>query len=116
MEELFRLTEDVKDLLDANRTERLAQLLAESHPADVSRALRELAVEQQATAFPLPSGEQAGSVLHEMDDQTLLELVRALDEVELSGILEQMPTDNAAQVVDELSEEQAEKVLDLLRL
>ncbi|OGL15331.1 MAG: magnesium transporter, partial [Candidatus Rokubacteria bacterium RIFCSPLOWO2_12_FULL_69_21] len=98
-----------------DRTERLAQLLAESHPADVSRALRELPVERQTTVFRLLSGEQAGSVLHEMDDQTLLELVRALDEVELSGILEQMPADNAAQVVDELSEEQAEKVLDLMK-
>jgi magnesium transporter len=115
MEELFRLTEDVKGLLDTDRTERLAQLLAESHPADVSRALRELPVEQQTTVFRLLSGEQAGSVLHEMDDQTLLELVRALDEVELSGILEQMPADNAAQVVDELTEEQAEKVLDLMK-
>ena len=115
MEELFRLTEDVKDLLETDRTERLAQLLAESHPADVSRALRELPVERQTTVFRLLSGEQAGSVLHEMDDQTLLELVRALDEVELSGILEQMPADNAAQVVDELSEEQAEKVLDLMK-
>ena len=115
MEELFRLTEDVKDLLETDRTERLAQLLAESHPADVSRALRELPVERQTTVFRLLSGEQAGSVLHEMDDQTLLELVRALDEVELSGILEQMPTDNAAQVVDELPEEQAEKVLDLMK-
>src|SRR3990172_2666509 len=115
MEELFRLTEDVKDLLDTDRAERLAQLLAESHPADVSRALRELPGGQETTAFPLLSREQAGSVLHEMDDQTLLELVRALDEVELSGILEQMPTDNAAQVVDELSEEQAEKVLDLMK-
>ncbi|MBI3028044.1 MAG: magnesium transporter [Candidatus Rokubacteria bacterium] len=115
MEEPFRLTEDVKDLLDTDRTERLAQLLAESHPADVSRALRELPVEQQTTVFRLLSGEQAGSVLHEMDDQTLLELVRALDEVELSGILEQMPADNAAQVVDELPAEQAEKVLDLMK-
>ncbi len=115
MEELFRLTEDVKDLLETDRTERLAQLLAESHPADVSRALRELPVERQTTVFRLLSGEQAGSVLHEMDDQTLLELVRALDEVELSGILEQMPADNAAQVVDELPEEQAEKVLDLMK-
>ena len=115
MEELFRLTEDVKDLLDTDRAERLAELLAEAHPADVSRALRELPGGAQTTALPVLSREQAGSELHEKDDQTLLELVRALDEVELSGILEQMPTDNAAQVVDELSEEQAEKVLDLMK-
>ncbi len=115
MEETVRLVESVKDLLEGDRLEQLAQLLEEAHPADVARTLRELPVEQQTTVFRLLSREQAGSVLHEMDDQALLELVRALDEVELSGILEQMPADNAAQVVDGLPEEQAEKVLDLMK-
>ncbi|MBI2152206.1 MAG: magnesium transporter [Candidatus Rokubacteria bacterium] len=115
MEETVRLAETVKDLLEADRRERLAQILEEAHPADVTRTLRELPIEQQTTVFRLLSREQAGAVLHEMDDQTLLGLVRALDEVELSGILERMPTDNAAQVVDELPAEQAEKVLDLMK-
>lgn len=115
MEETVRFAETIKDLLEGDRRERLAQILEEAHPADVTRALRELPVEQQAVLFRLLSREQAGHVLHEMDDQTLLGLVRALDEVELSGILERMPADNAAQVVDELPEEQAEKVLDLMK-
>ncbi len=115
MEETVRLAETVKDLLEGDRRERLDQILEEAHPADVTRALRELPVEQQTIVFRLLSREQAGAVLHEMDDQTLLGLVRALDEVELSGILERMPADNAAQVVDELPEEQAEKVLDLMK-
>jgi magnesium transporter len=115
MEETVRLAETVKDLLEGDRRERLAQVLEEAHAADVTHALRELPVEQQTVVFRLLSRDQAGSVLHEMDDQTLLELVRALDEVELSGILERMPADNAAQVVDELPEEQAEKVLDLMK-
>jgi len=115
MEDTIRLAETVKDLLEGDRRERLDQILEEAHPADVTRALRELPVEQQTIVFRLLSREQAGAVLHEMDDQTLLGLVRALDEVELSGILERMPADNAAQVVDELPEEQAEKVLDLMK-
>lgn len=115
MEESVRLAETIKDLLEGDRRDPLAQILEEAHPADVTHALRELPVEQQTAIFRLLSREQAGAVLHEMDDQTLLELVRALDEVELSGILERMPADNAAQVVDELSEEQAEKVLDLMK-
>jgi len=115
MEETVRLAETVKDLLEGDRRERLDQILEEAHPADVTRALRELPVEQQTIVFRLLSREQAGAVLHEMDDQTLLGLVRALDEVELSGILERMPADNAAQVVDELPAEQAEKVLDLMK-
>ena len=115
MEDTILLAETVKDLLEGDRRERLDQILEEAHPADVTRALRELPVEQQTIVFRLLSREQAGAVLHEMDDQTLLGLVRALDEVELSGILERMPADNAAQVVDELPEEQAEKVLDLMK-
>jgi magnesium transporter len=115
MEETVRLAETIQELLEGDRRERLAQILEEAHPADITRALRELPVEQQTIIFRLLNREQAGAVLHEMDDQTFLGLVRALDEVELSSILERMPADNAAQVVDELPEEQAEKVLDLMK-
>lgn len=115
MEELSRLSETVKDLLEEGREERLVQILEETHPADVARALRELPEPERPRLFRLLNREQAGAVLHEMDDQTLAELVRTLDEAELSGILDRMPADNAAEVVDELSEEQAEKVLDLMK-
>jgi magnesium transporter len=115
VEELTRLGETVKDLLQADHQERLAQLLAEAHPTDVAQVLRELPVDQQKAVFRLLSRERAGVVLHEIDDQTLLELVQALDEVELSGILDRMPADNAAEVVDELPQEQAEKILDLMK-
>jgi magnesium transporter len=115
MAELSRLSETVKDLLEEGREERLVQILEETHPADVARALRELPEPERPRLFRLLNREQAGAVLHEMDDQTLAELVRTLDEAELSGILDRMPADNAAEVVDELSEEQAEKVLDLMK-
>jgi len=115
MEEILRLGETVKALLDEGRQERLAQLLEEAHPTDVAQIIQELPVAQQRTVFRLLSRERAGAVLHEIDDQTLQELVHALDEEELSGILERMPPDNAAEVVDELPEEQAEKVLDLMK-
>ena len=47
-------------------------------------------------------------------DTALLELVRALDEVEVSRILDEMPAEHAADVVEELPSEQAEKILDLM--
>jgi magnesium transporter len=116
MEDTARLTETLRDLLEeGDRQERLSQLLEEAHPADVARMLRELPMAHQTTVFRLLSREQAGSVLHEMDDQTLLELVRALDEAELSGILDRMPADNAADVVGDLPEAEAEKILDLMK-
>ncbi len=116
MEDTARLTDTVRDLLEeGDRQERLSQLLEEAHHADVARMLRELPMAHQTTVFRMLSREQAGSVLHEMDDQTLLELVRALDEAELSGILDRMPADNAAEVVGDLPEAEAEKILDLMQ-
>jgi magnesium transporter len=109
-----RLAETVRELLEAGRPERLAQVLDDAHAADIAAALREVPLPQQVTVFRLLRGEQAGAVLAEMDDQPLLELVRALDEVELSGILDRMQPEDAAQVLDELPEEQQEKVLDLM--
>jgi magnesium transporter len=67
------------------------------------------------TLFRLLAREQAGAVLAELDDQPLHELVRGLDETEVSSILDRMRPDDAAQVLEELPAEQVEKMLDLMK-
>src|SRR5205823_9259699 len=44
----------------------------------------------------------------------LLDLVRALEDVEVSRILDEMPAEHAADVVEELPSDEAEKILDLM--
>ncbi|MBI2217233.1 MAG: magnesium transporter [Candidatus Rokubacteria bacterium] len=114
MDENARLVDSIKEMLEGGREERLADLLAETHAADVSVVLRELPLSDQVQVFRLLAPQQAGAVLSELDDPTLLELVRTLDEVEVSKILDQMPSDDVVEVVDELPPEQAEKILDLM--
>ncbi len=114
MEETERLTESIKELLGAGRPERLADVLKDAHPADVSLAMRELPLEAQVRVFRLLSPQHAGSLLSELDDQTLLELVRALDEAEVSKIFETMPSDHVVEVVEELPKAHADKILDLM--
>ena len=114
VEETLRLTESVKELLAAGRSERLADLLETAHAADISAALRELPLPDQVHVFRLLTPQQAGEVLSELDDQTLLELVRALDETEVSRILDRMPSDHVVEVVEELPKEEADKILDLM--
>jgi magnesium transporter len=109
-----RLLDSVKELLDSGRDERLTDVLAGQHAADVSRVLRELPLPDQVRLFRLLSPPHAGDVLSELDDQTLLELVRALDEIEVSRIFDHMPSDHVVEVVEELPPEQAEKLLDLM--
>ena len=114
MEETARLIESIKELLGGGREERLGQILEDAYPADIAAALRELPVPERVHVFRLLAPTQAGAVLSELDDQTLLELVRALDEHEVSRILDRMPPDHVVDVVEELPKEQADKILDLL--
>jgi magnesium transporter len=110
-----RLSDTVSDLVQTGRRDRLGQVLAEAHAADLAAAMRDLSVDDQVTVFRLLGREQAGAVLAELDDQTLLELVRALDEAEISSTLDRMQPADAAGVLEELPQEQAEKVLDLMK-
>ena len=114
MDETERLGESIKDLLGGGRDERLAHVLEEAHPADVSRVIRELPVEDQVRVFRLMSPQHAGAVLAELDDPVLRGLVGSLDEAEVSRALDRMPSDDVADVVDELPKEQAEGILDLM--
>src|SRR5213593_3298376 len=112
MEETTRLTEAIRELLDGGRDERLADVLAEAHPADVSGVIRELALEDQVRVFRLLTPQQAGAVLAELDDPILRELIGSLDEAEVSRALDRMPSDEVADVVQELPKEQAEVLLE----
>ncbi|HXH84038.1 MAG TPA: magnesium transporter, partial [Candidatus Tectomicrobia bacterium] len=114
VDEATRLLDTIREHLGAGRVERLSDLLEDAHAADISSALRELPLPDQVVVFRLLSAEQAGAVLSELDDGTLLELVRALDEHEVSRILERMPTDHVVEVVEELPKEEADKILDLM--
>src|SRR6059036_3992595 len=114
MEETTQLTEAIRELLEGGREERLADVLAGAHPADVSRVIRELPLEDQVRVFQLLTPQQAGAVLAELDDPILRELIGSLDEAEVSRALDRMPSDEVVNVVEELPKEQAEELLDLM--
>jgi magnesium transporter len=114
MAEQDRLLEATRTLLEGGDDPRERELVEGAHPADLAGVLRRLSLEDQVRFFRTFSQERAGDVLSELDDDTLLGLVKALDEVEVSRILDQMPVERAADVVEELSEDHAEKILDLM--
>jgi magnesium transporter len=114
MAEPGRLTESIKELIGGGREERLADVLDDAHPADVAAALPELPLADQVHVFRLLPAQRAGDVLSELDDTTRTELVRVLDESEVSRILDRMPSDHVVEVVEELPKEEADKLLDLL--
>src|SRR5256712_9665119 len=115
MEETARSVETVQALLERGDRRRLVDLLTAAHPADVGALRGALPLEAQVTVFRLLSAQRAGEVLSELDDQTLLQLVQALDQLEVSRILDEMPPDHAAEVVEELPPAQAESLLEMMK-
>jgi magnesium transporter len=114
MEETERLSESIKQLLGEGRDERLADVLEDAHPADVSRVIRELPREDQVRLFRLLSPQRAGEVLAELDDPTLRELVASLPEAEVSRVLDRMSPEQVVDVVEELPRDRAEEILELM--
>src|SRR5215470_11989603 len=103
-----RLLDAARRLLEGGKDGRDEEALEAAHPSDFAAILQHLPLEQQVTLFRRLSAERAGDVLPALDDTTLLTLVRALDEVEVSRILDEMPPEHAADVVEELPREEAD--------
>src|SRR5881409_1399698 len=115
MNESDRLREAIERLIQGARDTRDRMLLDEAHPADVATVVRNLPLAEQVARFRVLSQERAGEVINQLDDATLLDLVRGLEEGEVSRILDEMPAEHAADVVEELPAEQAEKILGLMQ-
>jgi magnesium transporter len=109
-----RLLDSARRLLEGGKDARDDQAFEAAHSSDLAAILQHLPLEQQVVLFRRLSAERAGEVLPALDDTTLLALVRALDEVEVSRILDEMPAEHAADVVDELPRAEAEKILELM--
>ena len=67
-------------------------VVGEAHPADLAPILRHLPLPDLVRVFRLLRPEQASDVLPELDDATLLQLVQALEVVEVSLILNRRPS------------------------
>src|SRR6266849_2487979 len=114
MSDQERLLDSAKRLLEGGKDARDDQALEAAHPSDIAATLQRLPLDQQVALFRRLSPERAGEVLPGLDDTTLLALVRALDEAEVSRILDEMPAEHAAGVVEELHRDEAAKILELM--
>src|SRR5215472_1020620 len=114
MPESDRLLEAARGVALGTADHRDRTLFEDAHPADVAAVLRQVPLGDQVVIFRTLSQERAGEVLAEMDDHGLLELVRALDELEVSRILDEMPPEQAEKILDLMQEEKSEEVQEIL--
>ena len=107
--------QEIKVPTNEEEAEELKVFLQEQHPKDIAEYIAELDDrEMQAALIKVMEPEDAATVLFEMDDQellidVLLELPRAL----ASAIVNEIPNDKAADMLEDMDESDRSRILSL---
>ncbi|MBI5587147.1 MAG: magnesium transporter [Deltaproteobacteria bacterium] len=103
--------EEIKTLLERLDHDSLRQLVAEMHASDIGKVLSELEDEEAVELFKLLTPEAASEVLLEIDERLRKTLIAAITPDKLIAVVDEMETDDAADVISELPIEDAKQVL-----
>jgi len=111
---IVALLEVAISLLEMDDEAQLKEVLHREHPADVAELLRRIDDDFRPRLFDLLESEHAAETLVESDASTMRAIVGDLEPEALSGLVEEMAPDDAADVLAELKEEELDKVLSLM--
>ncbi len=116
MEELSRTyLETLKEEIATQQDNRLQVRFAELHPADIAETLNRLDEEEVQYLWKLIDIETRGDVLIELEEDVRESLLAQLTNHEIATeVLEQIDSDDAADVVSELPEDRAQQVIEQL--
>ena len=103
--------EKVVDAADNGDGLRLRGLLEDLHPADVADLMGFLTSEHRAVVVQWLPPELLADTLPELDDGIREEVLERVPHLTLAEALQELDSDDAAAVVDDLEDDQREKVL-----
>ena len=101
----------VVDAADRGDAERLRELLAALHPADVADLMGFLTADYREQVIPQLDPETLAEVISELDTNLREEILEALPSATLARALEEMDSDDAVDVVEDLEDDKREQVL-----
>ncbi len=96
------------------RDTNLADFFQNLHPSDFAEIVEDLSDEQKSELFNLLSDEEAALVIQEMEELDQVVLFQLLTKKRASAILKEMATDDAADLIGELPEDDAKELLKLI--
>ena len=112
----FELTREfignLKDLVEQNDENSVAELVTNLHPADIAEIFDELNIEEAKYVYMHVDGEKRSDVLIELEDDTRERFLSVLTGEEIATqFIKEMDSDDAADVIGELSEQRQEEIL-----
>ncbi len=102
MEEKIELLESLRELLNERRLGELRRLLSEQQPQDISELFPDFSEEERLFIYRLLPKEMAAEVLVELPAEGRRALVAAFSDYELRRVLEELYSDDAAELLDEM--------------
>lgn len=113
----FELTKDVlaeiKAAVDNGQQETLLELLSDVHAADVAEILDQVDIRAASAIYRSLEHEFSADVLMELDEDLREKILGELSSKEIAEqVIENIDSDDAADVISELSVEKAKEVLD----
>jgi len=105
---------NISALLSEGQRGMVLNILADLHAADVSSLLSHLPFEEAKRLFQLLPVDQAGEALAELDDDFRAGLLEEESHSRITALIDALDTDDAADVLADLPEHVAQKVLPAL--
>ncbi len=103
---------DIEKLIESKQAGHLLNILIDLHPADIEDILNRLKKDDRKYLFHLLPTELASEVLSELDTPLVEQVLEEASEKSISLLVDHMESDDAADLLAELPEEIAIKVLD----
>jgi len=110
--DLGEIVGDIRDLIDKQNQGALLNILIDIHPADIASILNGLKKEDRKYLFGILPTDTASAVIAEVDTPIVEQLLQDISETKISDIVDQMNSDDAADLISDLPNEIADKVLD----
>jgi len=103
----------LKSLIEAQKSKELISRIEELHIADIAEIIEDVSLENAKYLFELISDEEkSAAVLVELEDDIREELLEGLSAQEIAEeVIDNLESDDAADLIGELSEDKKEEVL-----
>ena len=104
--------DELREAIKENNEQKALQLLTDFHAADIAELYRDLSIEEARYLYLLLDGERASDVLAELDEDDRGRFLEVLPgEVIAQKFIDNMDSDDAADVIGDLSEDKKQEIL-----
>ena len=111
MQDIVKYHKALEKLIGEGQELKILTLISRLHPDDIAALIDELEEEQKTRLFRLLDVETAGDVIMELDNISRELILEDIPDEKLSEIVDDMFSDDAADFIAELPDDQAQRIL-----